>query len=82
MIADVSIDVDSPEQYAPVAAAAWIAIGVYAVGLFVLNAALLFLARESIMSNKPTPLSKAIRFLWKECACVPSWREHQRKLAR
>ena len=65
----MGIDIDSP-QYDPVYVAAWAAIGVYAFGLIAFNAVLLFLARKAILSNKPTPLSKAIRFLYKECACL------------
>ena len=63
----MGIDIDSP-QYDQVYVAAWAAIGVYAFGLIAFNAVLLFLARKAILSNKPTPLSKAIRFLYKECA--------------
>ena len=68
---------DSPEQYAPVAAAAWFAIGVYAIGLFVFNGVLLLVARKAIVSNKPTTLSTAIRFLYKECARLRSSTENK-----
>ncbi|MDC0525714.1 hypothetical protein OAO87_01850 [bacterium] len=67
LISDVSINIDSDEEYAPVFAISWLAIAVYAFGLLALNAVLLFLARKAILNNKPTPLSTALMFLYTEC---------------
>ena len=67
LIVDVSIECDSnADEYKRVTATAWSAVGVYAFGLLVLNAALLFCAREAILKQKPTPLSHAIHFLYRE----------------
>ena len=75
LIADVSVDIDSAEQYGPVAAAAWVAIGVYAFGLIAFNAVLLLVARKAILNDESTPLSQAIRFVYKECAFLLRSRE-------
>ena len=67
LIVDVSIECDSnADEYKRVTATAWSAVGVYAFGLLALNAALLFRAREAILKQKPTPLSHAIHFLYRE----------------
>ena len=66
MLADVTVDCDA-EQYVQVTSLAWAAILVYAVGLIGAYAILLFLARDAILSETPTALSTAIRFLYKEC---------------
>ena len=42
------------------------AVALYAFGLLALNAGLLYKSREAILKQKPTPLSKAIRFLYRE----------------
>ena len=68
LIIDVSINIDSDEQYAPIVVTAWVALGLYAVGMIVLNAVLLWLVRKDILNGRTTPLSTAIRFLYKECA--------------
>ena len=62
-----SIDCDS-DEYLHIRAIAWLAIGVYAFGLLAFNAILLFCARKAILSGKPTTLSTALKFLYKECA--------------
>ena len=67
LISDVYYDCDSDEYHSRVFSTAWLAIGVYAFGLLAFNAMLLFLARKAILSNKPTPLSTALNFLYKEC---------------
>lgn len=63
--ADVSLVHDTPE-YAAAQAVALIAIIVYPIGLLLIFGALLFCARRSINSGKPTQLSKAISFLYCE----------------
>ena len=65
LIIDVSINIDSDEQYAPIVVWSWVALGFYAVGMIVLNAVLLWLVRKDILNGRTTPLSTAIRFLSK-----------------
>ena len=65
LIADVSIVCGSPE-HATAQDLAWFAIFLYPVGLLVLNGGLLTLAREAILSEKPSLLSRAIGFLHSE----------------
>ena len=62
--ADVSVQCDTQEHQL-VAAVAWIAIALV-FGLLALNAALLFSARQHILKNKPSALSNAIKFLYRE----------------
>ena len=74
LIADVAVqcftqephEIVWPEAYTSIWTTAWWAVGVYAFGLLTLNATLLFSAREAILKRKPTPLSHAIRFLYRE----------------
>jgi hypothetical protein len=63
--ADVAIRCGSHEHDA-VVHLAWLAILLYPVGVLLMSAILLFLARHAIQSNKPTPLSRAIHFLHRE----------------
>ena len=70
---DVSIECSTPwvgvtynARHATVMIMAAVTIAVYPIGLFVLNAVLLFRARNAIISGKPTPLSRSIHFLYKE----------------
>ena len=50
---------------------------IYCFGLFALNAMLLFLARKPILAKRPTatPLSRAIRFLYREYEPWAFWWE-------
>lgn len=70
LIADVNVQCTAggefTDAYVGVRVTAWFAIGVYAFGLIALNAALLYAAREAILENRSTPLSRAIRFLYRE----------------
>jgi hypothetical protein len=70
--ADVSIPCYTPEHDAVIRLAA-VAIFVYPVGLLVLNAALLFLARKAIANEQPTPLSRATAFLHREYEPHMAW---------
>ena len=70
LISDVSINIDVDEEYLPVFVASCLAIAIYAFGLLAFNAVLLFLARKAILNNKPTPLSTALRFFYKECVLL------------
>ena len=74
LISDVKINCDiwdaSDVSIAPIQAMAWVAITIYAIGLLALTALLLFIARKAILNNKPTALSTALRFLYKECALL------------
>ena len=76
LIADVSIRCDlESEEYQSIWAAAWLAIAVYAFGLLALSAALLYHERKAILKQKPTPLSRAIRFLYREYEPWAFWWE-------
>jgi hypothetical protein len=67
LIVDVSVTCDwNADEYNRIIATAWSAVSVYAFGLLALNAALLFCAREAILKQEPTPLSRAISFLHRE----------------
>jgi hypothetical protein len=67
LIVDVSVLCDSNAgEYNRMYATAWSAVGVYAFGLIALTAALLVCARDAILERKPTPLSRAIHFLYRE----------------
>ena len=65
LIADVSIVCGSLE-HARARGIAWLAIFLYPIGLFSLNGGLLVLARQAILKEKPTQLSRAIGFLHSE----------------
>lgn len=63
--ADVAIQCDTQPHYDALALA-WAAIVIYPIGLLLVNAALLFAARHAISSGRPTDLSRAIAFLYRE----------------
>jgi hypothetical protein len=63
--ADLSIRCGTAE-HVKAQAVAWVAIGLYPIGLLLLNGALLFSARRAILTAKHTPLSRAIVFLYRE----------------
>ena len=65
LITDVSIQCGS-EEHTTVKQLAWSAVFMYPVGLLILNAALLLKARRTIVSGRTTPLSHALKFLYKE----------------
>ena len=67
---DVRIQCGSDEHWR-VKAVAIVAVILYPVGLLVLNAALLFSARNAILADRPTGLSRSISFLYREYK-VPS----------
>ena len=81
LVADVNIECWQKEHY-NVRALAMAGVMIYPVGLFALNAALLFKARKAITQSKPTHLSRALSFLhreyepnffwWELMECVPS----------
>ena len=62
---DVAIECETPPHTEAMRLAA-LAITVYPVGLFVLNAVLLFSARKAIRSGLETALSRPLRFLYAE----------------
>lgn len=66
LVADTSIECWSPSYYRGVWVVSWLAISVYAFGLLALNGLLLLLARNAIISGRPSPLSTAIAFLHRE----------------
>ena len=45
---------------------AFIAVGVYPIGLWAFNLVLLYHARKAIIDGKETPLSRSIAFLYRE----------------
>ena len=65
LIADVSIECNTRRHHKAKGLAS-VAIAVYPVGLFALNAALLFRTRKDIYSGKQTTLSQATLFLHRE----------------
>ena len=64
-MADVSI-VCGSTKHRTAQSIAIAAILLYPIGLFALNGALLFYARDAILSEKPTALSRAVAFLHRE----------------
>lgn len=53
---------------------AWCAIFLFAIGMPVFNAALLFIARQAIVGRRePTALSEATAFLWREYTALCFW---------
>ena len=62
---DVSIRCGT-DQHSKSKALAWAAIILYPIGLLLLNATLLFAARQAILVQKPSALSHAIGFLHRE----------------
>ena len=65
LMADVSIVCGSP-KHDDAKRIAWAAIFLFPIGLFTLNGILLFLARNAILSERSTPLSRAVSFLHRE----------------
>jgi len=74
LIADVSIECNTP-NHAFAMSHAWLAVFMYPVGMFVVNAVLLMRARQAIVSGRPTRLSRAIRFLYDEYDTACFWWE-------
>lgn len=64
LIADVNIQCYTPEHRRATGLAVW-AILLYPVGLFLLNAALLYSGRHAIRRERPSSLSKKLAFLHK-----------------
>ena len=62
LIADVAIECNTG-SHDLAQALAWTAVAMYPMGLILLNAWLLYSAREAIRSERPTSLSRALRFL-------------------
>ena len=71
---DVAIECETPPHAEAMRLAA-LAITVYPVGLFVLNAVLLFSARKAIRSGLETALSRPLRFLYAEYTGHMFWWE-------
>jgi hypothetical protein len=74
LIADVSVSCDT-QEHTEIIILAWAELIVYAFGQIVFFGALLFCARKAILSQKPTGLSKAIAFLWREYEPWAYWWE-------
>jgi len=72
--ADVSIRCFSDRHHS----ARWlasVAIVIYPIGLLLLNSSLLFFARHAILHSQPTPLSRAIAFLYRDYEVHMFWWE-------
>ena len=86
LISDVSVycqvDGETTPEYQPVRNLAHVAVALYSAGLFVLNAVLLLVARRSILSGHETPLTRAIRFIYKEFDTSSLWWELMEMLRR
>ena len=65
LIADTSIECGT-DEHSQARGLAWVAIIFYPIGLLLLNAALLYLAREAIEVGPRTELSRALAFLHSE----------------
>ena len=65
LVADVGIECHT-DEHQRVMNLAWVAIGMYPVGLFVLIATLLMRARHDIKSNRKSRLFRATAFLHRE----------------
>ena len=63
--ADVAIECGT-RQHTEAITLAWVAIILYPLGLLFVNGALLFASRRAVQSKRPTPLSRAIAFLYRE----------------
>ena len=74
LIADVNVECNT-DQHAKVTTLAGIAIAIYPVGLLLLNASILYCARDAIRTNRETPLSNAAHFLYAEYATRFFWWE-------
>ena len=61
---------------------AWVAIIIYPCGMLALNASLLFAARHAILKKRPTKLSSAISFLYREYETHFFWWELVEMLRR
>ena len=71
LIADVSVTCQrngqTTDEYANVVRIAWTAVAIYPVGLIAVTSVLLLLARKDVRSQKLTPFSVAVKFLFHEC---------------
>jgi len=74
LIADVEIECNTP-QHTAVTTLAWGAILAYPIGIWVFCLLLLFKASPAIIAGKPSRLSKAIAFLYKEYNVTCFWWE-------
>lgn len=74
MRADYAVVCNGPE-YARIWSFAVAAIAIYPVGIPLFYLVLLLYARDAIASEKPTPLSKALRFLHGEYKLAYFWWE-------
>lgn len=70
LAADVTVECSTDEFHSKdherIKRFAWVAIFVYPIGYMVLIASLLFAARKAILNKRPTRLSRAISFVYRE----------------
>jgi len=72
--ADVSIECTT-EEHASLTTVAWTAVVIYPVGLFFGCLVMLWKASTAIVSDKPTPFSRSISFLYREYKVKTYWWE-------
>ena len=65
LIADVAIDCNS-DTHMTAQLLAWVAIGMYPIGMWLLTAALLYRIKDVVAEGRETSLSTAVSFLWRE----------------
>jgi hypothetical protein len=70
----VSIECNTPEHEA-VKQLAWVAVVIYPVGLWIGSFALLTKASTAIFSDKPTPFSESVSFLYASYRVPAFWWE-------
>lgn len=80
-MADVRVMCDTPE-HDDIRRTAYLAIGLYPIGILASNTVLLILARRAIMSKRPTKLSKSLGFLHREYEPGFFWWELMEMLRR
>lgn len=71
LISDVTI-VCGTGEHAVVQRLAWIAIALYPIGIFILNAVLLATTHKAIIGSRASPLAKAIAFLHRDYKPTPA----------
>ena len=62
---DVSIQCGTDKHW-QVKAVAIVAVAFYPAGMLIMNAVLLFCARDAILANRSTVLSRSVAFLYRE----------------
>ena len=72
---DYLLDCNDDAEYDRVVSLAWVAIALYPIGIPLLYLALLLSAREAILTEQPTALSRSLTFLHQDYAPSMYWWE-------